>query len=255
MLIGMLCGLDACFTEVGNAEDGQLVKANFSIDYAVSSQPLPRSGAKDLHSIASPSPTLDSLIIQQLYLRVREAEYYAMDSTTGEYFETHLWKNPAGVDVDFTGKDAAATLPAERVVSLTADTIKLQFRLAQAHTLLTDTLDFDTFADRRYMKGIAYVGGKQKPFLFALPAARRVELIYSKEALEKWHSQEGYHCEFMFYGYLWAENPVFTKAKAWRDSNDKEVMIFDGNHNPAAYRELSTAFFNSFNTLKVEVRK
>jgi hypothetical protein len=246
LAFGLACfgiWLGGCFTEVGNAEGEQLIEAKFSIDYSGNPRQLPkRSGA-------GPG---DSVTIAQFYLSVKEAEYHAVDSVTGKVYETHLWReDSAGLPVDFTGADTVAILPIQNVALFKAEALELECFIPKAGALTPDTLSFASFHDRGYIKGVFHSGNSSTPFLFALPAAKELHLLYSKQALESWYNDKGYICRFTFFGAKWMSGYAVDKAKTWADKTGEDVAVFDEDHNAALYQSLVDSFYKSFNTADV----
>jgi hypothetical protein len=238
-----VAGWVGCFTEAGNAEDDNLIQADFNIDYGANPSQLPK---------VSVGANLDSLVILQFSLAVKEAEYRAFDSASDRIYEMHLWKaDSGGVPVDFTGANGPNTLPAISVAPVTATDLELESFLPEPSLLSPDTLVFASFHDRGYIKGVRFDGSSRFNFLFALPSGKELHLLYSQQALASWYSGNAYRCEFTFFGMKWLSGTDFRKADVWDDRTGADVAIFDANHNAAMYQSLLDSFYQSFNTARV----
>ncbi|MEO7957938.1 MAG: hypothetical protein ABIW76_14725 [Fibrobacteria bacterium] len=243
LIMGVFSG---CFTEVGNAEDEQLVSGRFEIDYASNPQPLPKSAT----SPASTDP--DSISIRQFYLEIREAEFQAFDSVAMRNVERHLWKKSgATLPVDFTGEDASAALPIQKMDAFKPDNFVLQCLVPKQSVLKPDTLDFLNFSGKGYIKGYLYTGQSATPFLFQLPENQEIHLEYSAAALLTWYRANEYHCEFVFFATKWMEGAGLGKAVVTRDRSGAPLIILGNGHNAALYALLVERFYKSFNTQRV----
>jgi hypothetical protein len=234
-----------CFTEVGNAEDENLVSGEFKIDYSPDAKPLEKAAA------ALPIP--DSILITQFYLEIREVELRAYDSVNMRTIEHHLWKeDSATLPVDFTGRDTSATLPVQKVGSFPEpDNLVLQCVVPKQAVLRADTVDFDSFSDKGYIKGKLGSGRNAREFLFQLPENREIHLQYSQAALKHWYWDNAYHCEFVFFATKWIAGAGLDKAEIFRDKTGEPLLIFGSGHNPELYTALVDRFYKSFNTLTV----
>jgi hypothetical protein len=228
--------LAGCFTEVGNAEDEHLVEAKFSVESTRPAVVAPKRAA------------IQTVSIQRFYLGVREAEFHLFDSITNQRAEYHLWKEDSAIlPVDFTGKDPAAALPAEKVNDLDPENLKLECVLPPAKTLRADTLDFSRFKDNGFIKGVIWDGVDSTAFLFALPSGNELDLIYPKSVLETFYMKGKYRCDFVFYANDWIMAADLSKAAEVLDVKGRKLILLDATHNPAAFAALTTAFPKSFN--------
>lgn len=235
-----------CFTEVGNAEDDRLLEAQFRIDYSATVPARPKAAAAAAAQIAS---------IERFYLYVREAEFQLFDSSKGERAEYHLWKeDSATLPVDFTGRDAGAVLPSQKVSDIDPLDMRLECALASRKALLADTLDYASFADPGYLKGKAWYGRDSAVFIFALPSAGELNLVYPKSVIAGWYSEGRYHCEFVFYANAWIASADLSKAKEIRDRSGARLLVFDEGHNADGFAALTAAFPRSFNAPTVQVK-
>ncbi len=239
LLAGLLAG---CFTEVGNAEDDRLVEAKFQIDYK-SIAPLPKA--------AIGGPVVNEASIVQFYLGVREAEFHLFDSLTNRKQEFHLWKDDSAIlDVDFTGTDTLARLPNQKVGVLNPLEMHLQCQFPAHFALNVDTVDFDRFRDRSYIKGVLSVGKAATPFLFALPNAGGFQLLYEKQTLDGWYAAGTYRCRFIFYANRWVAGMDFSHAVLSKDATGDKVLVLDPEHNGDLHDSLEARFYHAFNTSK-----
>lgn len=237
----MLSAVSGCFTEVGNAEDDQLVKADFRIDYSLSAQPL----AKASHLSAQP----ESVSISRMYMVVREAEYHNTDGS-----ERYLWSEDSlGMAVDFTQADSEAMLPPQKIALETIANFKLELTIPVRRKLRADTLDLTSFKDRNYLAGTYRFGEEVRPFLFALPTGT-LHLIYSQEVMASWLRGKEYHCQFTFFGGQWLAGARLDTALAVRDRLRRPFILLDTNSNAAIYRRLADRFYQSFNTRNAFLR-
>jgi hypothetical protein len=245
LFLALLAALvSGCFTEVGNADDEQLVSGQFKIDYSANPKPLPKLGT--IPGIA------DSISIVQFYLEIREAEFKAFDSVTLRNVEKHLWKEAgATLPVDFTGNDPTATLPIQKVGSFKPDNLVLQTIVPKQGVIQPDTLDFRKFSDQGYIKGYLGAGRQATAFLFQLPEDQEIHLEYSAAALKGWYRDNEYHCEFVFFAMEWIEGVDLSKAVVTRDRSGAPLILLGNGHNPALYPTLVERFYKSFNTQRV----
>ena len=238
-----LTALAGCFTEVGNAEDERLLEADFRIEYAAPSKAVPKIAATAMEAI-----------ILQFYLEVREAEFHLFDSVKNQRAEYHLWKDDsATLPVDFTGRDPSAVLPMQKVGVIEPLEMHLKCALPSRPPLSPDTLDFQRFANRGYIKGFLWDGRDSTAFLFALPAARELTLEYSKGDIGSWYAGGRYDCQFIFFANRWLAAADLAGAKEIKDTTGRRVVLLDSAHNPTAYSALTAAFYKSFNTTQVSV--
>lgn len=253
ILIAAAClmgaGMQACYTEVGNPGKTQEVNATFSIDYADASAPLPKMGA-DKPKAAIDTP---SVRILHFYFNVVEVNYRNADSLDGR-----IWKVPdsMGRRIDFAGRDSTARLPAVQVPLSPWILMKLESRIPEHDTILPDTLDFQTFPDRGYIKGTWESGGNITPkksilFLCQLPDDYRINLVYYQELLETWRHGSVYDLEFIFYATKWMMAVNLPDAVTYLDKHGQAVALIDLEHNPDLYQLLKASFFKSFNSSKV----
>lgn len=238
---GLLLALGGCFTEVGNAEDEQFVKADFRIDYSLTAQPL----TKVARFLFQP----ESVFIHRFYLIVREAEYHNSDGS-----EKYLWSEDSlGKSVDFTQLDTAAMLPPQKIDLGDIVNFKLELNIPKHGKLRSDTLDLLAFNDRSYLTGIYRHGEQEKAFLFALPAGV-LHLIYSKEAMAMWLKGNEYLCQITFFGGQWLAGARLDTAVEVRDKLKRPFVLLDSNSNSALYQRLADRFYQSFNTRNVYLR-
>jgi hypothetical protein len=243
MFLGLACLtalVAGCFTEVGNAEDELVVNARFSIDYNRNPIRLkPASG----------SITPDSVCIDQFYLPIQEIEYTAAGAD-----KQHLWRDTAGIPVDFTGNDSLAALPAMKVVGDSWTSLILEYRIPSLPDLRMDTVEFASFRNRGYIKGTVHIAGNAGwDFLFALPKMPGVKMTYSGKTLASWHTDNIYNLKFVFFATYWISAANLVGAKQVPDRNGVPVLLLDAKHNPEFHKALSDRFFKSFNTLQVEL--
>jgi hypothetical protein len=129
--------------------------------------------------------------------------------------------------------------------------LKLESRIPDHDTLFPDTLDFDAFADRGYIKGTYSRGGREIRFLCQLPNVRKVNLVYNEEVLEQYRNGDAYDLEFIFYPHRWLAGVDLLEVEAFPDRHGRTVAIVDLEHNRALYDILFANFFKSFNSYKV----
>jgi hypothetical protein len=235
-LAGVAAVLGGCYTEIGNPGKENKVTATFSIDYAAP-PPVPKRAA-----------AAESVAITQFRFNVVEANYRTVEDVEGR-----IWKVPdsLGRSVDFTGKDIAAVLPSVAVPAAEWTILKLESRIPAHDTLAPDTLDFDAFADRGYLKGTYARGGRKVRFLCQLPHYGKVNLVYNQELLERWRHGDAYALEFVFFARRWAAGADLLAAETFRDRHGREVAVIDLEHNRPQYDLLSASFFRAFNSWKV----
>jgi hypothetical protein len=232
--------VSGCFTEIGNPGKELTVSARFRIDYTQARQSVPKASAEVRSAI-------DSLRILQFSLNVVEVNYTALDSTQGR-----IWKLPdsLGKPVDFTGTDPGAVLPPVAVPPASYSILKLENRIP-AHTPVDpDTLDFGRFSGREYIKGIAYYPGKQIRFLCQFTDDYKINLVYSRDTLERWRDGDTYAFDFVFYANRWLSATDLT-AIAPVSGADGSLLLIDQEHNPDLFATLRSSFFKSFNSSKV----
>lgn len=236
LLFSLLAG---CFTEVGNAQDERLVEAHFQVDYA-SGAPLPKT--------TTTAPESTKVSILQFYLKIAEAEFDFLDSITNRKQEFHLWKEDSAMDVDFLGLDPSAILPVEKVGVLNPLDLHLECVLPAHAPLKTDTLEFNRFHDRAYIKGVFTMGKEVIPFLFALPNTGGFELTYMGDILDAWYVDGIYHCRFIFYANNWVAGLKLSGATVSNDKTGTKFLVFDPEHNGLLHDSLETRFYKSFNS-------
>jgi hypothetical protein len=239
LLFPLLAG---CFTEVGNAQDERLVEAHFQVEYA-SGAPLPKTTAT--------APESTKVSILQFYLKIAEAEFDLLDSINNRRQEFHLWKEDSALDVDFLGLDTSAMLPVEKVGVLNPHDLHLECVFPGHAPLKTDTLDFNRFHDRAYIKGVFTLGKDAIPFLFALPNTGGFELTYMGDVLDAWYADGVYQCRFIFFADKWVAGLKLAGAALSIDKGGTKVMVLDPAHNAALHDSLETRFYNSFNSFRV----
>lgn len=236
LLVSILAG---CFTEVGNAQDERLVEAHFQVEYAAGTP---------LRKMATTAPESVQVGIRQFYLSIEEAEFDFLDSITNRRQEFHLWKEDSAVVVDFLGLDTSARLPVEKVGVLKPFDLHLHCLLPQHIPLKTDTLDFNRFQDRSYIKGMFTIGKDSTPFLFALPNTGGFELTYMGDILDAWYADGVYQCRFIFYANNWVAGLKLSGATVSSDKTGAKIMVFDPEHNGLLHDSLETRFYKSFNS-------
>jgi hypothetical protein len=234
-----------CFTEVGNAGDDRLLQAQFSVDYSQPVKVQPKRAAVRTFAIQTAT-------ILRFYLGVREAEFQLFDSATNQRAEYHLWKEDTAVlPVDFTGHDPAASLPDQKVSGIDPLVMKLECVLPVPTALSTETLNFATFSDPGYIKGVIWDGRDSTAFLFALPSGIELSLAYPKSIIETWYTGTLYRCQFIFYANKWIAAADLSAAEETPDVTGRKVILLDASHNPAAFAALTTAFSTAFNAPNV----
>jgi hypothetical protein len=155
--------------------------------------------------------------------------------------------------VDFTGRDPAAVLPSQKVSGIDPLDMRLECALPARKPLLADTLDYASFADPGFLKGVAWDGRDSTAFLFALPQGGELHLVYPKAVIAGWYRGGIYRCEYVFYANAWIAAADLSKAKAIRDRSGRKLIVLDESHNPDAFAALTTAFARSFNAPTVQV--
>ncbi len=229
--------LEACFTDVGNAENENKIQADFTIDYT-RSPALPK-----LSGVA----TLDTAVIGQFYLLVREAEYHLKGGG-----ERHLWReSDSGRPVDFTGRDSLAVLPVQSIESDSILDFSLECQLPSQRILDPGSVAFSTFRDKGYIKGIYAVGGDSIPFLFALPAGKKLRVHYQAGMLEDWKIGGAYDIQVIFFGLKWLSGAGIDQAVRSKDSEGRKMILLDAGHNASLHQALVARFLASFNTRDV----
>lgn len=228
--------LDGCFTEVGNAEGENRIRADFRIDYV--RKPLPKRAS---------SPH-DTVAVNHFYLLVREAEYHLKGGG-----ERHLWReSDSGLAVDFTGGDKLAALPARPIEPDSIVDFTLNCSIPDPPPLAPDTLDLAAFREKGYIKGI-YVAGKDTiPFLFALPATEYLHIRYAPSVLETWRKGNAYEMQVIFYALKWVTHAGLETADRSKDRAGRPFVLIDAGHNAGLHRTLADRFLTSFNTDQVE---
>jgi hypothetical protein len=233
-LTSFLLGLSGCFTEVGNPEDETQMTASFQMDYT--------SVSPD--SSAFPLP--DSVSILRFPVVLKSATYIDTDSTLVD-----LWQNPNGYPVDFTGMDPKAILPAQTLKSGAVLTnLAMTFSFQPQSGIASDTLNFSTFQNNGYVKGMyALPGAPSLEFLFALPdTLERLTLKYPQAALQGWRQNGNYHCVFSFLVLHWFSNINLAQATVDTDNVGRSIVLLDSKHNAGLYSALTARFYKSFNT-------
>ncbi len=251
----LLSAFNGCFTEVGNAQDERLVVAHFQVDYSPTAKPLPKTSSAQ-GTATYPTTILDtnSVYLKQFYLDVREAEYQYFDSATNTPSEFHLWRDDsATLPVDFTGLDASSSLPSQKVGLKSPLSLSLDCLIPKNTGLKPDTVNINAFKDRGYIVGTCPVHGKPTPFVFALPAAPGVAMVYSKQTLQGWLVGNTYQCQFSFFATVWMANSGVDSAATIHDKIGNAFILLDSLHNPVIYNTLSTRFYQSFNTSQVHL--
>jgi hypothetical protein len=230
-----------CFTEAGNAEDEQVVKAEFQIEYGLAPGVLRKSAAPSILGFDSSTVRIDNF-----YLLVREAEIHNTDGT-----EQHLWRGiGSGLHVDFTDKDSAAQLPFQVIPRQTFANFKLEFALPQRKNFRADTVDAEQFSDRGYIVGRWKTPGGPLPFIFALPPGS-LSLFYERSTLDAWLMANTYECRFTFYASQWLDSAGLDLAKRSNDRHLRPFVLLDSTSNVDLYQKLVKKFYRSFNTSQV----
>lgn len=247
LLIGftaILIGLSGCFTEVGNAEDERLIKAEFKTDYSPNPQVLGKSTAL--------SHTLNSLQITQFYMLLHEAEFTIKDSITQNSVTKHLWKDYSlSYPIDFTGFDPKASLSVERIGTAEPESFTLGFKISQHSNLDPLSIDFTEFKDVGFMKGNFTIDTMKTDFIFSLPTIKDFHLSYSKSTLLTWLNGNSYNCQIAFFARKWMENADLSQATKVKDMNGHEFILLDFSHNATQFKVLTNSFKSSFNAAKV----
>lgn len=229
-----------CFTEVGNADDDRVLQAQFRVDYSQPAIGQPKRAAAQTASIL------------RFYLGVREAEFQLFDSANNRHAEYHLWREDSAIlPVDFTGNDPAATLPDQKVSGIDPLSFRLECVLPAPKAVNEETLDFGAFAEPGFIKGVVWDGRDSTAFLFALPTAAELSLVYPKSLIETWYTSTHYRCEFIFYANKWIAAADLSGAAETRDATGRKVILLDSAHNTAAFAALTAAFTKSFNAPNV----
>jgi len=235
-----------CFTEVGNAGDDRLLQAQFSVDYSQPVKVQPKRAAVQTSAIQTAT-------ILRFYLGVREAEFQLFDSATNQRAEYHLWKEDTAVlPVDFTGRDPSASLPDQKVSGIDPLAMRLECVLPVPNALSTETLNFGTFSDPGYIKGVIWDGRDSTAFLFALPSGE-LSLAYPKSVIQTWYTGTLYRCQFIFYANKWIAAADLSAAEEMLDVTGRKVILLDASHNPVAFAALTTAFSTAFNAPNVSL--
>lgn len=230
-----------CFTEIGNPGKEQKVSARFRIDYTQDPSAVPKTSAPRVN------PVPDSLRILRFSLNVVEVNYTALDGNQGR-----IWKVPdsLGKPVDFTGADPDAVLPPVAVPPADYSILKVEARVPAHGTLIPDTLHFGRFAGGGYIKGIAYYPGNPIRFLCRFTDDYKINLVYTRDILEKWRQGDAYSFDFVFYASKWLSAADLSGISPVTGVDGPFVLI-DPDHNPALFTALRTSFFKSFNSSKV----
>jgi hypothetical protein len=239
LVFGMcVTGLLGCFTEVGNAEDEQVVKASFNIDYSMPQPPLVKRSVAQTFT--------PSIHIQSFRLKVREGEFHYTDRT-----EEYLWMgDTSGQEVDFTGKDSLGRLPPQFIPKKTISNLKLEFVVTQSSRTSTSPLDLDSLPRSNWIVGKWTLAGVTETFLFPVPAGR-FNLFYSQTALDQWKMGNAYDCQFTFFAAQWFDGIDIPSATRRLDKLGRPYILFDSNTNPTVYAQLVKKFYKSFNTASV----
>jgi hypothetical protein len=251
MVLPLAFELGGCFTEVGNAEDDNLVKADFHIDYSPTAKPLAKTGTV-LSGTPLDTPKIDtgSIKIHRFYLVVREAEYHNPDGT-----EQHLWReDSAGAFVDFTHHDSNATLPFQNIAHQTIANLKMEFSIPPNSQLKLDTVDVDAFHNPGFIVGTIQRGSIPTYFLFALPSGV-LHLLYSQTTLESWMQGKVYNCQFQFFAGIWLANARLDTARVSLDRSGTPFILLDSTSNTALHKTLVDQFYKSFNTLNTFINQ
>lgn len=232
--------VSGCFTEIGNPGKELTVSASFRIDYAQAQSGVPKASAVGTSG-------LDSLRIQVFFLNVVEVNYTALDSSQGR-----IWKVPdsLGKPVDFTGTDPAAVLPPVAVPPASYSILKLENRIPEHTPIDSDTLDFGRFSGRGYIKGIAYYPGKRIRFLCQFTDDYKINLVYTRDTLERWRDGDAYAFDFVFYARRWLSAADLTSIDPVIGA-DGPLVLIDQEHNSDLFATLRSSFFKSFNSSKV----
>jgi hypothetical protein len=253
LLIGVSL-FGGCFTEVGNPGkppvNSNTTTVNFRIDYDPAAKTLAKYSGSD--RVASPRATHENnskALITQFYFNVVEANYTTLDSVNGR-----IWKlaDSLGFDVDFTNQDTSAKLPPVQVPPDPWSRLKLESRIPTYHALSLDTILFESFSDRGYIKGYFPETQGRTAFLCQLPAVDKVNLLYDSTMLEKFRQGNAYQIEVTFFATRWLATAPIATAIILPDRMGKPVALFDLEHNRDLYDTLRWSFFKSFNSLKVQ---
>ncbi|MEO6038092.1 MAG: hypothetical protein ABIQ93_06735, partial [Saprospiraceae bacterium] len=189
-----------------------------------------------------------SVRILLFYFNVVEVNYQNADSADGR-----IWKVPdsMGRSIDFTGQDSMARLPAVQVPLSPWIHMKLESRVPAHDTLQPDTVDFQSFTNRGYIKGTWESGGKRILFLCQYTDDYKINLVYDQDLLESWRHGSVFGLEFIFYATKWITAVNLPEAVTYTDRSGAEVAIIDLEHNPDLFALLKKSFFKSFNSSKV----
>jgi hypothetical protein len=249
-----------CFTEVGNPGEEPKVTTTFRIDYSTTPGLGKSAAMTAAWSSASPSAntgklaTQSGLNITQLFFNIVEVNYRTIDDVEGRIFKV---PDSLGKQVDFTGKDTSARLPAVAVPPEEWTEYKLESRVPKHALLSLDTVDALEFKDRGYIKGYLPVALGGLPFLCQLPNWSKINLVYNDSVLSQWRVDNAYHIDVVFFANRWlqlAGLPALVEAgklEAFADITGRQVVLIDQEHNVEAYDALTKAFFKSFNSFKV----
>jgi hypothetical protein len=239
--------LAGCFTEIGNPGKEQTVSARFRIDYARDTAAAPKTAAPGGPGLAITAPAPDSLRILRFYFNVVEVNYTTPDDAQGR-----IWKVPdsLGKPVDFTGADPDAVLPPVAVPPADYSILKLESRVPGHEPLAPDTVDFERFSGRGYLKGIAYYSGRPIRFLCQYTNDYKINLVYTRDILERWRQGDAYRFDFVFFATRWLSAADLAAVTPVAGSDGPFVLI-DQEHEPDLFAALRASFFKSFNSSKV----
>jgi hypothetical protein len=243
-MVVLLAWLTGCFTEVGNAEDERLLKAQFKVDYSDSPTILSKGSAA--------IPDIESVLITQFSMLLHEAEYKITDSITNKVITKHIWAEHSQSDpIDFTGKELKGGPTVEKIGNDIPETFILGFTIGSHNKVVPNMIDYQVFNDIGYIKGSTIYNKIKTDFLFSLPVIKDLHLQYSGTTLMGWYKGNAYECEIAFLARKWLGNADFSKAIQVKDKNGKTFVLLDSSNNATLYNSLMDAFKKSFNTTRV----
>lgn len=222
---------NGCFTEVGNPDEEEM-----TLVMRVASPVEDTAGTGGRNAP-------DSVQVTGLVLRLTGVDQYAR----GKRART-LWAN------DSVGRDAALSrgdsVRATRLAALETDSLVVRLRAHPARAIDLDTVNWETFSDPGYLKGVIHRRGVARRFLFALSDSLRFAALYDRDALEAWRDAKGYHCLLLFHPRAWMNHPAIDTAKAFPTAGGDPVVVFDETHNPAQHAGLTRRLARSFNDVR-----
>jgi hypothetical protein len=140
----------------------------------------------------------DTVAVTELTLKCMGVAYHGPTDSTGM-----LWGTPAGYMVKMT--DSLDSMGMKVIKAKTGAWSKAEVMLVApvGSAILPDSIAFAAYSNPRYAKLMRKVGGETLNYLFEIPRALGLKLIFDKSTINTWIHKDSVDIEVLFDGPQW----------------------------------------------------